>query len=550
MEDTVLQDRYRALLKAARNLFSLTNLDDVVEQIIKHSLIMMQAEACSMYLPDNKTRELIIYSARGGEDVNFHSVRIPWDKGIAGLVFQGKEPVRIDDAFNDPRVLRSMAEKSGFVTRALLTIPLIDKDNCLGVLQAINPLQNPTFTEDNQEIFEAFAGIVTSALLRLEREKRAAAEAMMARELSLAGEIQKSFMPPEQYITRHSELRVRYQPARTIGGDFYAAIPGPDDSLLVAIGDVSGKGIPAALTTAQVTSEMNALTGQVQHGLRKWVRTLNQNLAGRLAPGHFVATTFLLYAPKNATMEVLCAGQFQPWRWRGANWEPVSVPGALPLGVFKNYAYEAASFPCEPGEKWLLFSDGISEGRNERGEDYGDERLRASLAPGHPQYVIDQAWARWGEYVDAEHLHDDACLALLATRPEPELETQTEASSCKYCRKFIESWSLFAGYDDIVRGQIVLALDEAFTNVIRHTHNHEKGHKIQLRANISDNSLHISLRDFGPPLELGKLKGRALGDVKPGGLGLHLLKAAFPTIKYVACDPGTELQLAKPLPGN
>src|SRR5271170_4460310 len=87
MDDSAMQERYRALLRAARNLFSLTSLDDLVENILKYSCVMMQAEACSMFLPDRATRELVIYSGHGRDDA-IHNFRIPWDKGIAGTVFQ------------------------------------------------------------------------------------------------------------------------------------------------------------------------------------------------------------------------------------------------------------------------------------------------------------------------------------------------------------------------------------------------------------------------------------------------------------------------------
>jgi hypothetical protein len=93
------------VLLAARNLFSLTSLDDLVENILKYSRVMMQAEACSMFLPDRATRELIIYSARGKDDA-ITRFRIPWDKGIAGTVFHERKFLRIDDAQNDPRLLR------------------------------------------------------------------------------------------------------------------------------------------------------------------------------------------------------------------------------------------------------------------------------------------------------------------------------------------------------------------------------------------------------------------------------------------------------------
>src|SRR5260370_22469473 len=140
MDDSEMQERYRALLLAARNRFSLTNLDALVENILKYSCTMMQAEACSMFLPDRPRRELIIYSARGKDDA-INEFRIPWDKGIAGTVFQQRKFMRIDDAENDLRLLRTTSLKTGFVTRSMLCAPLVDKDDCFGVLQALNPIR-------------------------------------------------------------------------------------------------------------------------------------------------------------------------------------------------------------------------------------------------------------------------------------------------------------------------------------------------------------------------------------------------------------------------
>jgi phosphoserine phosphatase RsbU/P len=548
--DDVLHERYRCLLRAARGLFTLTTIEELVENILCHSLDMMQAEACSMYLPDPKTQELIIYSARGHKDCDFHTARIPWDKGIAGLVFQTGEIVRIDDARNDPRIFRNVTSKTGFVTRAMLTIPLNDKGKCIGVLQAINPTRSQAFSDLDYEIFEGLASVVTSALVRLERETRAIAEAHIARELSLAHEIQRAFLPPPDIRTNRAELHVRYQPARTIGGDFYSSVQLPGERLLAVIGDVSGKGIPAALTTAQITGEINALSGLAQSSLSELVHRLNRGLCGRLAAGRFIATTFLLHDPLASTMDVVCAGQFPPWHWDGEKWEAMKVPPALPLGVFEKYPYESTVFPCRSGDKWLLFSDGINEGRNLAGEDYGFDRLRDSLLPGSPKNVLRNAWESWKQFVNIDNLHDDACLLLMATHDKPKLETLCCPTNCKVVRKFIENWALFAGYNDIERGQIVLATDEAFTNILRHTYKNEESHKVEIDVAIDAGFFHLKLRDFGPPIDREKLKGRELHDVRPGGLGLPLLGIVFPNFEFIDCNPGTELRLSKPLPGT
>ena len=546
MDDSAMQERYRALLLAARNLFSLTSLDDLVENILKYSCVMMQAEACSMFLPDRATRQLIIYSARGKTD-EINAFRIPWDKGIAGTVFQTRKFMRIDDAQNDPRLLRVTNTKSGMVTRSMLCAPLVDRDDCFGVLQALNPIDRPLFTELDQDIFEGLTNIVTGALVRFDREKKIGQEAKLAREMAMAMEIQKSYLPPEELSLPRSEMRVRYRPARTIGGDFYASIALPGDRLLAALGDVSGKGIPAALTTAQITSEMQTLVPLAEQGLSAYVTGLNDALCQRLAAGRFAATTFLLYDPHSDSMEVICAGQFAPWRWHNDVWEPVDVPSALALGIFPGHTFKATTVACQPGEKWVLFSDGINEGRNPVGEEYGVDRLRESLGLGSAADTLRRAWSGWESFVDSEHQHDDACLALILLKPVSKLEIHSQASNCKLCRHFIEAWSLAAGYPDLERGRIVLAADEAVTNIMRHTYKGATDLRITLSAEITEGHLHLRLRDFGPHVDPEKLKGRALEDIKPGGLGLHLLQSVFSVVEHKPLPDGNEWHLAKPL---
>ncbi len=547
MDDTPLQERYRALLSAARNLFSLTNLEDLVENILKYSRTMMQTEACSMFLPDHATRELILYSARGHED-EVHQMRMPWDKGIAGAVFHGRQFERIDDAQSDPRLMRANDTKTGFLTRAMLCAPLADKDECFGVLQALNPIGRATFTDLDKEIFEGLVSIVTGALIRFDRELKIDHEAQMARELALAMEIQKSYLPPEEQVLPRAEMRVRYRPARTIGGDFYVSLILPNDRFLVAVGDVSGKGIPAALTTAQIICEMQALAPVAEKGLDVYVTALNQALCQRLAAGRFAATTFLLYDPRRATMEVLCAGQFEPWRWHDDKWEPVKAPHNLALGIFPKYESETTVFPCQPGEKWVLFTDGINEGRSPAGGDYGIERLHLSLGIGPSSTVINQAWQSWQRFVDGIDQHDDACLMVIATKPESKLEITSTAKDCKQARNFIEDWARVAGYPDLERGRIVLAADEAVTNVIRHTYKCVPDRPIILTAEVSDNHFHLRLRDYGPHVDKAKMKGRELEDVKPGGLGLVLLHSIFSVVEHIMHPDGNEWHLAKPVP--
>ena len=178
------------------------------------------------------------------------------------------------------------------------------------------------------------------------------------------------------------------------------------------------------------------------------------------------------------------------------------------------------------------------EGRNRTGEEFGLERLHASLGLGGAADVLARSWAAWETFVDRDHQHDDACLALILTKPPASLEITSCASDCKRARRFIEDWALAAGYGDLERGRIVLAADEATTNIIRHTYHSAPDRPIFLSAAIQDGHLHLRLRDYGPAVNVTELKGRALEDVRPGGLGLHLLSTVFDVVEHAVLADG------------
>jgi anti-sigma regulatory factor (Ser/Thr protein kinase) len=219
----------------------------------------------------------------------------------------------------------------------------------------------------------------------------------------------------------------------------------------------------------------------------------------------------------------------------------------MPLGVMRGMKFTATEAPAAPGEIWALFSDGINEGRSPSGEEYGMDRLRASFGTGHVAEVLKRAWSCWETFVDSEHQHDDACLALILLKPPATLEIKSAAKNCRQARDFIEAWALAAGFPDLERGRIVLAADEAVTNIMRHTYQGAPDKLIELSGEIAGGHLHLRLRDKGAPVDFASLKGRDLEDIKPGGLGLHLLKTIFTVVEHKQLDPGNEWHLAKPL---
>jgi len=550
------EERYRSLLDAARGLFLLVTLDDLVRHILAHGPSVLQSAACSLYLPDRKTRELIIYSARGEADPSIHTARIPWERGIAGRVFQTRQPVCLADAHDDPAFLGDFDTKTGFQTRAVLCLPLLYKDECFGVIQVLNPLHADEFSEFDRTIMEGMAAMTTSAVMRLERDREIKTMARISGEIAAAEEIQRSLLPPEEVmLPGRGLLLARYQPARTLGGDFYAIESLYDGSVLAAVGDVSGKGIPAALTTAQITTEIGVLASRPMLNLAEFVTVLNRHLCARISAGRFIATTFLRYVPEENMMEIVRAGQFAPWRNRDGQWEQIEAPVGVPIGVDPQARFSVESLTCHPGEHWALFTDGITEGRNRAHQEYGDERLQASLLPLDPYRTLETAWQQWRRFIVEDALHDDACIVHFTCLPPVEIQLLARPSSCKRARNHIDAWARAAGYSEEERGKIVLAADEAITNVIRHGCSQAaaegKEPVLFLSGAFDREEFRLTLRAEAPFVDLNQLAPRPLdwqNQPIPGGLGLHYIRTVFDRIE---CRPDCNLSvtvLIKKLP--
>jgi sigma-B regulation protein RsbU (phosphoserine phosphatase) len=545
--------RYRALLDAARFLNQSLDLQGLLQEIIARSRQVMECQACTVFLPDTETGDLVLYAAAGTDQAAPHltTLRVPKGAGISGAVFTTRQSLNIEDVSRDERFYRKADEKTGFITKSLLTVPLLNKDRCMGVLQAVNAYGRPCFDQLDQDILEAFGAITASALMRLEDESRQLEEAKRSHELHLASDIQQSFLPPPLVRHLESHLFFGYTPARHIGGDFPFAHPAGPGRLLVGMADVSGKGIPAALNMARASATIKALIPSLGNDLGAWVSELNRQMASDLIGGRFISTTFLLLDAATNKASLCCAGQYPPFIAHRQSWTQPEVPRQLPLGVLAGFTYTSTELDLPRGSCWLLFTDGITEARDKSGRDLTEEGFLGSLNAGATASdMFQQAVLTWRNFSKGAPQHDDASLILVDWRgapPPPEHTIDCRPENLCSCRHYFEDWALHAGYDDITTGQIILACDEALTNIYRYAYE-GKGGPVRITARLDDSHLHISLEDSGIPVDPAKLKGRELDDIRPGGLGIFCLKHVFDTVEFIPNDTGTHLRLSKKLP--
>ncbi len=544
-------ERYRALLDAARCFSRATDLTALIDEILRRAEKVVRAEACSLLLPDPRTGELILHSTDPWIAKLPEPLRVPPGAGIAGAVYQSKKTINVKDARNDPRHYSKVGNRLGMVTRAMVTIPLLDGASCLGVLQALNPREQEFFNAEDEEIFEGFGGLIVNALVRLEAHRAEIEQAGARQQLLLAKEIQDTFLPATLSQFPFCQVYHRHWPAQMVSGDFGFVHAVGAGRLLLGLGDVCGKGIPAALTMARATAIIEAMTHQLQADLGEWVTKLNPLLTRELKAGRFISLVLLLADADTRTLQICTAGQFPPLQFDGQQWKPCPVPNHLPLGISPTTTYVAERASLRPGDSWVLFTDGFPEARNPQGEDYTAERFLASLPVGQTAAeTLSAAYRAWDHYRDSSAQHDDASLLLLDWRgqsPAPELCTTCCPENLLAVRNFVEQWAQFAGFGDTVVGQIVMACDEACTNVFCHGY-HKKPGPLRLRIEITGSALLIQIADEAPPLDAREVRCRDLSDLRPGGLGTFVMKQVFDEVNYLPVGKGNSLTLRKALP--
>jgi serine phosphatase RsbU (regulator of sigma subunit) len=208
---------------------------------------------------------------------------------------------------------------------------------------------------------------IVAAVWRYERERRLR-QLRDAEEFRNAQELQRVLIPTAQPSLRSFEVSSAYRPAQEVGGDFFQIIPNADDSALVVIGDVSGKGLRAAMAVSLIMGALRTLA-EVTTDPAQVLMGLNRRLDGRLSGGF--ATCLVALLRPDGTCLLANAGHLPPF----LNGCHVELAGALPLGLNRDERYESQTVVLAPGDRLIFYTDGLLEARNAKGELFGFERL-------------------------------------------------------------------------------------------------------------------------------------------------------------------------------
>ncbi|MGA7217039.1 MAG: GAF domain-containing protein [Candidatus Sulfotelmatobacter sp.] len=356
------------LNEIARELTSILNLDELFGRIAELLRRLIDFQMFSILLLDSSGEKLQHrFSLRFNENVHMKQ-EIPLGKGLVGLAAQTKQAILVPDVSKDPRYIQSNPE-----TRSELAVPLIYKDKVIGVLD-LEHTRRGFFTDDHRRTIVTLAAQVAIAIENARLyEEIARQERRLERDLALARELQMRLLPQTLPKVEHLELAAKFTPARAIGGDLYDFIPYSLSRLGIVIGDVSGKGAPAAIYAALVSGILRS-HAPIEPGPAEMLSAVNLSLAERRIEAQFVSLIYALWDDQNRTLLVANSGLPRPVLVHGGKNQVIEATG-LPLGLFDDASYDEFRFKMKTGDMFVFFSDGILDARNRRGELFGRGRV-------------------------------------------------------------------------------------------------------------------------------------------------------------------------------
>lgn len=402
---------YKGLVEVSALINGITDTDELLPAILDVARRVMNADAASLFLVNSDgDLDLAIASKQdGASGPPPQRLIVPRGRGISGWVLAQGQSLLVPDAYEDPRFYREADKQTGYRTRSILCSPLVRNGKEIGVLQVLNPMSREAFDAADLSAFEAYANLAATAIDKLRTLDRRREQQRIDQELAIARDIQASFLPRELPARDGFSFAASYRPARQVGGDFYDVVEIEPGRFFFVLGDVSGKGMPAALLMAQAVSTLRLiLRPQLSPAtaLARW----NEMIYGSTIRGMFITAVLGRIDAPERTVEFASAGHSAPLLVRaGGDIEEIDIPGSPPLGILPSRQTLSRTHLLAPGEALVCYTDGLSEAFDCERRPLGGEGIRRLLARAFstPQEIVDALLRGEEQHRGDADPHDD-----------------------------------------------------------------------------------------------------------------------------------------------
>jgi len=364
-------DLLALISKVGVTLLSSSTLEQTLEQIVSLVFEAVPADRCLLMMRDEHSEEMKVAVARLRDRVGaIGEIRVSRNV-MDEVVIRGKS-VLTSDAQHDPRFASGTVVLQG--VRSVLAVPLGVSEKVFGIIYADSPIAEGRFTEDHLKVLTTLASV---AAIRVENARLVEArfqQERLERELQLAMEIQQRFQPTAPPVVTGYEFQGISFPCYEIGGDYYDFIQREDGRLVIALGDVSGKGTAAALLMSSLHASIHAQTGS-HDSLVETISAVNRYLADNIPSNRFVTLFYAELDPESGALSFLNAGHNPPLIVHAAGTVEQLASGGLPLGIKANAEYREGRTTLQRGDVLVIYSDGVTEAASPNGEEFGPTRL-------------------------------------------------------------------------------------------------------------------------------------------------------------------------------
>ena len=427
-----------------------------------------------------------------------------------------------------------------------VVVPLVSQGELIGVLNLGPRRSERPYSLDDRRLLDNLAGNAAAAIrvahLVRHRAEQAQQRERIDNELKVAQLIQKQFLPQEAPAPDGWTVTPHYRPAREVGGDFYDFIPLPDGRIGLVVGDVTDKGVPAAMVMATTHSILRSDAPRLVDPGAVLSRA-NDLLCAEMPPNMFVTCLYAVLDPATGHLRFANAGHNLPCIHSAAGVVEPRATG-MPLGLLPGLTYDEQEATIEPDSAVLLYSDGVVEAHNPAGELYGFPRLRRLMANTPPEAdVIHAVLSDLEEFTGSKwEQEDDITLVSLAraalvtssaARPgEPlvDFEVASDLGNERMAADRVVTAVAPLGLATPIVDRLHTVVAEATMNAIEHGNECRSEVPVRLRVTASDEALTIQIVDQGgaielPPAETPDLEAKLAGLQTPRGWGLYLMRA-------------------------
>jgi serine phosphatase RsbU (regulator of sigma subunit)/anti-sigma regulatory factor (Ser/Thr protein kinase) len=465
--------------------------------------------------------------------------------------------------------IQSPAVKELREAGVVLIVPLITQGELLGLLTLGPRLSEQVYSAEDRKLLEDLAGYAAPAVriaqLVRDHEAEVRERSRIEQELRVATLIQQQFLPRELPSVDGWRLEAFYRPAREVGGDFYDFIELPDDRLGIVVGDVTDKGVPAALIMAKTHSLLRGDAPRLVSPGAVLAR-VNELLVAEMPANMFVTCMFAVLDPASGVLQFANAGHPVPYV-RGADGQVRELRArGMPLGLLPNMEYDEAETVLEPGEQVLLHSDGIAEAHDADRGMFGFDRLEALVGQDiDPRGLIDSVMSALGAFTDeGAEQEDDITLVALArsedqhTVIEPggggeaqlllDCEIPSQPGNERIAIARVREVLAPRNLQPATIERISTAVSEATMNAIEHGNHNDPDLTVRLELRVEPHAVVIRVTDRGggpgdEEPEEPDLDAKLQGLQSPRGWGLFLIRNMVDDLRVSTANGSHTLEL-------